>query len=122
MNPYVIILLNHKCIIHHAVNENGGPEAVAPVIILRWWYRNYIHLVKLMSYQIDLKMIIVNVCQIIICKIDTLALVGMSIFMLEMPVTTVLSQSICIILKQYQLVLMQTFSFGICWDNLIDVG
>ena len=55
-------------------------------------------------------------------KIDTLASIGMSIFLPEMPVTTVLSQSKCIILKQYQLVLMQTFSFGICWDNLIDVG
>ena len=31
MNPYVIILLNSKCIIHHAVNENRGAKAVAPV-------------------------------------------------------------------------------------------
>ena len=46
----------------------------------------------------------------------------MSIFMPEMPVTTVLSQSICIILKQHQLVMMQTFSFGIFQDNLINVG
>ena len=53
-------------------------------------------------------MIIINVCQIIICKIYTLASVGMSIFMPEMPVTTVLSQSICIVLKQHQLVSMQT--------------
>ena len=34
INPYVIILLNHKCIIHHAVNENGGGEAVTPVEVL----------------------------------------------------------------------------------------
>ena len=74
-----------------------------------------------MSYQIDLKMIIVNVCQIIICKIDTLASVSMSIFMPEMPVPTALSQYICSILRQHQLMLMRTFSFGICWDNLIDV-
>ena len=55
-------------------------------------------------------------------KIDTLASVGMSIFIPEIPVTTVLSQSICIVLKQHQLVSMQTFSFGICEDNLIYVG
>ena len=71
-----------------------------------------------MSYQIDLKMCVKSLS----VKIDTLALVGMSTFMPEMPVTTVLFQSICIILKQHQLVLMQTFSFGICQDNLIDVG
>ena len=34
MNPYIIILLNCKCIIHHAVNENRGAEAVAPVEVL----------------------------------------------------------------------------------------
>ena len=67
-----------------------------------------------MSYQINLKMIIINVRQIIICKDWYL--------IPEMPVTTVLSQYICIILKQHQLVTMQTFSFGICQDNLIDVG
>ena len=55
-------------------------------------------------------------------KIGILASVGMSIFIPEIPVTTVLSQSTCIILKQHQLVSMQTFSFGICQDNLIDVG
>ena len=33
VNPYVIVLLNHKCV-HHAVNENGGAEAVAPVEVL----------------------------------------------------------------------------------------
>ena len=52
---------------------------------------------------------------------DTLASVGMSILIPDMPVTTVLSQSTSIILKQ-QLVSMQTFSFGICDNNLIDVG
>ena len=55
-------------------------------------------------------------------KIYTLALVGMSIFTPEIPVTTVLPQSVCIVLKQHQLVSLQTFSFGICQDNLIDVG
>ena len=46
----------------------------------------------------------------------------MSIFIPDMSVTTVLSQSICIILKQHQLVSMQTFFFGNCQDNLINVG
>ena len=67
-------------------------------------------------------MIIINVCQIIICKTDTLALVSMSIFTSEIPVTTVLSQSMCIVLKQHQLVVMHTFSFRICRENLINVG
>ena len=34
MNPCIIILLNCKCIIHHAVNENGGTKAVALVEVL----------------------------------------------------------------------------------------
>ena len=34
MNPYTIIILNRKCIIHHNVNESGGAKAVAPVEIL----------------------------------------------------------------------------------------
>ena len=67
-------------------------------------------------------MIIFNVCQIIICKNNTLASVGMSIFTPEIPVTTVLSQSMCIVLKQHQLVVMHTFSFGIFQHNLINVG
>ena len=29
------MFLNHKCIIHHAVNENRGAEAVAPAEVLR---------------------------------------------------------------------------------------
>ena len=28
------MFLNHKCIIHHAVNENGGAKAVAPAEVL----------------------------------------------------------------------------------------
>ena len=55
-------------------------------------------------------------------KIDTLASVGMSIFIPDIPVSSVFSQSMCIVLKQHQLVSIQTFSFGICQDNLIDVG
>ena len=55
-------------------------------------------------------------------KIDTLTSVGMSILIPDMLVMTILSQSICIILKQQLLVTMQTFSFGICHDNLIDVA
>ena len=53
---------------------------------------------------------------------DTLASLGISIFMPEIPVTIVLSQFMCIVLKQHQLVVIHTFSFGICEDNLIDVG
>ena len=34
MNPYIIILSNCKCIIQHAVNENGGTKTVAPVEVL----------------------------------------------------------------------------------------
>ena len=67
-------------------------------------------------------MIVINMCKSLSMKIDTLASVGMSIFIPDMPVTTVLSQSICIILKQHQLVLMQTLPFGICHNNLINVG
>ena len=52
---------------------------------------------------------------------DTLALHGISIFMPEIPVTIVLSQSMCIVLKQHQLVVIHTFSFRIRQDNLIDV-
>ena len=55
-------------------------------------------------------------------KIETLALLGISIFIPEIPFTVVLSQSTCIVLKQHQLVVIHTFSFGICHDNLIDVG
>ena len=55
-------------------------------------------------------------------KIETLASLGISIFIPEIPVTIVLSQSVCIVLKQHQLVIICTFSFGICCDNLIDVG
>ena len=28
------MFLNHECIIHQAVNENGGTKAVAPVEVL----------------------------------------------------------------------------------------
>ena len=53
---------------------------------------------------------------------DTSASLGISIFMPEIPITIVLSQSMCIVLKQHQLVVICTFSFGICQDDLIDVG
>ena len=42
MNPYIIILLNCKCIIQHAVNENGGQIMVVqgfisrPVLVTYW--------------------------------------------------------------------------------------
>ena len=61
-------------------------------------------------------------CQSLSVKIDTLASLGISIFIPEIPVTIVLSQSMCIVLKQHQLVMILTFSFGICQDNLIDIG
>ena len=61
-------------------------------------------------------------CQVIVSKIDTLASLGISIFIPEIPITIVLSQSMCIVLKQHQLVVIHTFSFGISRDNLIDVG
>ena len=35
MDPHIVILLNHLCIIHHAVNENGGAETVTHVEVFR---------------------------------------------------------------------------------------
>ena len=55
-------------------------------------------------------------------KIYTLATLCISILIPEIPITIILSQSMCIVLKYHQLVMIHTFSFGICRDNLIDVG
>ena len=91
-------------------------------------HHNHIEVVIQELNIFDLVNVLPDLSQSFICvkslsvKIDTLASVGMSILMPEIPVTTVLSQSMCIVLKQHQLVFMQTFSFGICCDNLIDVG
>ena len=74
-----------------------------------------------MSYKIDLKSSLMCVKSLSV-KIDTLASDGMSIFMPEMPVITVLSQSICIILKATPTGVNANFFFGICQDNLINVG
>ena len=67
-------------------------------------------------------MVICNMSQIIIDKIDILALLGISILMPDMPVTAIFVQSMIILLKIQHLVSILTLSFGIGQDKQIFVG
>ena len=55
--------------------------------------------------------------QIIICKIDILASLGISILIPDMPVTSIFVQSMIILLKIQHRVSILTLSFGISLDN-----
>ena len=62
-------------------------------------------------------MIIINVCQIVVSKIDILALLDISIFIPDIPVISIFIQSIIIHLNMQQRVLIVTFSFDMGLDK-----